>query len=96
MIQHKEDTQLFRTGTIVITPGAAHLLEQHNKGPKEFLDRHVTGDWGRVEGEDLLSNKAGVKDKGMLMSVYPIKQDELWIITDHGHGATTLLLPKEY
>jgi hypothetical protein len=36
---------LFPAGRLVATPGALTLLEQINKSPLEFLERHLRGDW---------------------------------------------------
>jgi len=44
---------MFDLGRIVATPGALALLARTNKSSIEFLSRHVCGDWGDLDREDI-------------------------------------------
>jgi hypothetical protein len=67
-----------------------------------FLDRHSTGDWGKVCPEDAQLNDEALKDGGRIISAYStLKGVKIWIITeatdDNGQRfATTIMLPDEY
>jgi len=86
--------QAARLGTIYITPGADDALMASGQSENEFLNRHMAGDWGCISEEDRTVNGDG---SGWCMSRYRTRKgDELWIITEHDHSATTILLPGEY
>ncbi len=92
MIQAK-----FPVGRVVATPGALAALEQAGQNPIEFLDRHVTGDWGEVGQEDWAENEFSLREGFRLLSAYSTKDGEkLWIITERDRSVTTILLPREY
>ena len=40
-------------GQIVATPGALQALQEAGQSADEFLTRHVTGDWGDLDVEDV-------------------------------------------
>ena len=88
---------MFELGRIVETPGALSLLESTGKSPDEFLDTHISGDWGDVEREDDIENFRSIKHGLRIMSVYRIGEDaKIWIITEADRSSTTILLPSEY
>ncbi len=88
---------LFSLGRVVATPGALDLLAAHNLDPYTFLSRHVTGDWGDLDPEDVATNAGAVEHGWRLLSNYPVSSTErLWIITEADRSVTTLLLPSEY
>ena len=87
----------FPLGRVVATPGALRLLEQHKAEPFDYLLRHVGGDFGTVDADDVAANKAAVKTGLRILSSYLIGgKNQLWIITEADRSATTLLLPDEY
>ncbi len=87
----------FPVGRVVATPGALAALEQAGQNPIEFLDRHVTGDWGEVGQEDWAENEFSLREGFRLLSAYSTKEGEkLWIITERDRSVTTILLPGEY
>ncbi len=87
----------FPVGRVVATPGALATLEQAGQNPIEFLDRHVTGDWGEVGQEDWAENEFSLREGFRLLSAYSTKDGEkLWIITERDRSVTTILLPGEY
>jgi hypothetical protein len=84
----------FEPGEVYITPGAATALAESDQPITEFLNRYLVGDWGEVPEEDRDANRDG---QGWCMSAYRTnRQEKIWIITEHDHSVTTILLPKEY
>jgi len=92
----------FSLGQIVATPGALEALQKARQSAAEFLQRHVSGDWGDVCDEDRQANDRALQDGSRILSAYHTPLGEkLWVITeaadDSGHRpATTILLPSEY
>lgn len=97
-----QNKPLFSLGQVVATPGALDALDKAGQAPSEFLDRHVHGDFGDLEKEDIEANQESLKDGSRILSSYRTTLNEkVWIITEAsdegGHrAATTLLLPEEY
>lgn len=81
-----------RLGRVVVTPNIRAKLTQYQLTP--LLARHVSGDWGDVDIDDMRSNDAAVKDGDRVMSIYTVDGHTLWIITDT--DVTTILFPNEY
>jgi hypothetical protein len=92
----------FTLGRTLATPGALRVIEQAGQSPAEFLDRHISGDWGIVSADDGALNDEALKDGSRILSAYRTRTGvKLWIITeakdDAGkRAATTILLPDEY
>ena len=92
----------FRLGQTVATPAALEAIQQAGDSPAEFLDRHVTGDWGDLCDEDRDLNDAAVECGSRILSAYHTTcGTKIWIITeaaddDGRREATTILLPDEY
>ena len=92
----------FVLGQIVGTPAAIEAIEDSGQSPAEFLDRHVSGDWGIVDEEDKAANDDSLIDGSRILSAYKTaKGVKLWIISeaaddDGNRAATTILLPSEY
>ena len=97
-----QNKPLFSLGQIVATPGALEALEKAEQAPSDFLNRHVTGDFGNLVPEDAEANLESLKDGSRLLSSYLLRTGmKIWILTeaadDHGQrAATTILLPEEY
>jgi len=88
---------LFDLGHIVSTPGALDAFEQASQHPVEFLERHVTGDWGELDDHDVRENNRGVREGFRILSAYTLKTGvKIWIITEWDRSVTTFLLPEEY
>ena len=87
---------------MLATPGALQALREGGQAPRDFLCRHLRGDWGEVCPEDRRLNDQALKDGGRVLSAYStLRGVKLWVLTeaadDQGHrAATTLLLPDEY
>lgn len=96
-------TPKFNCGTVLATPGASEAFEKNHQTPFEFLQRHLSGDWGsELCEEDRLLNDQALIDGSRLLSAYKLADGtKVWCITeavgenDH-REATTFLLPEEY
>jgi hypothetical protein len=86
----------FSLGTVVMTAGAHDVLQWRN--PREFLSRHVNGDWGDMPEEDKEENERGLDPEypQRLMSCYVVDGEKIWVITEQDRSVTTILLPDEY
>jgi hypothetical protein len=88
---------LFALGQIVATPGALDALEQAGQTLSEFLNRHVTGDWGDLDEHDRTENDRALKQGSRLFSAYHLNDGtKIWLITEWDRSVTTLLLPEDY
>jgi hypothetical protein len=85
----------FALGRVVATPGALATAS-----PEEIaaaIRRHVTGDWGELDEQDIAENELSLREGLRLLSVYRTKAGErFYIITEADRSATTVLLPDEY
>ena len=89
--------RLFPLGRLVATPGALRELEEAEQSPREFLQRHVTGDWGDLCEEDKNENEFSLKNELRILSAYTLRTGvKIWVITEADRSATTILLPDEY
>ena len=89
---------LFGLGRVAATNGTVALCEadRHGANPIRLLTRHWTGDWGAIGEDDYGVNEGAIRDDARLLSVYPTPSGQrLWIVTEAGRQATTLLLPEE-
>jgi hypothetical protein len=87
----------FPLGQVVATTGALAALLAADQTPGEFLNRHIGGDWGELDKEDIEENEFSLKNGNRLLSAYrTTKGEKLWVITEHDRSATTILLPSEY
>jgi len=83
----------FSVGRVLATPGALGLGVRLDA----YLRRHVAGDWGELDAEDLAANEQALKAGSRLLSAYVVPGGaKLWIITEADRSATTFLLPEEY
>lgn len=89
---------MFPLGRILMTPGAAELLDRVGQPFGVYLDRHARGDWGDLEPEDKAANDRAVAIGECILSCYTADEagDQIWIITEADRSATTILLPDEY
>jgi hypothetical protein len=95
--RERGDGPKFPLGQIVATPGAAEALERNQQSPTIFVRRHVKGDWGELDQEDIKENELSLINGFRLLSRYTLKDGTvIWIITEADRSATTILLPSEY
>lgn len=87
----------FQLGRCVITNAALTFLEASGVSPMDLLRRHASGDWGDIDPEDKGLNEMSVQNGSRILSVYQVRPDQaVWIITEAGRHATTVLLPEDY
>jgi len=85
----------FLLGQIVATPNALNKIP--NDEILNALARHVRGDWGTMDAEDLDANEQSLLKGGRLFSSYlSIQNVKFWIITEWNRSVTTVLLPEDY
>ncbi|BEP58158.1 hypothetical protein GmRootV118_54020 [Variovorax sp. V118] len=60
----------FAPGRVVATPGALALIHATNSNPFALLAKHVTGDWGEIDPEDVQTNEDAVEHGRRVLSVY--------------------------
>lgn len=85
----------FPLGQIVATSHA--LTAIHPDEILKALSRHVRGDWGTLDPEDLQSNERALQFGGRLFSSHLSSQNvKFWIITECDRSVTTVLLPEDY
>ena len=83
----------FPRGQIVATPGALAALERGKQSVACFLGRHAIGDWGELDHSDVAENEFSMLYGFRLLIGYQTNAGEkLWIVTEAGRPATTLLL----
>jgi len=88
-------TAKFSLGRLVATPNALNSIT-HDEILRA-LSRHVTGDWGELDGHDRNENEQALLHGGRLFSSYLSNQSiKFWIITECDRSVTTVLLPEDY
>jgi hypothetical protein len=99
---------LFHPGRVVATPPALATLAEGGHTPAEFLKRHISGDWGKLDTGDAKANDRAVRSGERILSSYETSTgDTVWIITDAidrdvkradtaRRAVTTFLLPEDY
>jgi hypothetical protein len=92
----------FDPGVLLATPGTTSAFDRNHQTPLDFLQRHLSGDWGDLCQEDRLLNDQALVNGSRLLSAYRLKDGtKIWCITEavgeNGRReATTFLLPEEY
>jgi hypothetical protein len=87
----------FKSGLVVVTPGALAALEASGEPLLDHVQRHVSGDWGIVDDRDRRENETAIIIHMRIMSVYLLKNGVgIWIITEADRTSTCVLLPEEY
>jgi hypothetical protein len=90
-------TARFDLGALVATPGALETLGEAGVSPLSLLQRHVSGDWGELDGHDRRENERSLKNGWRLLSSYGVgDRQKVWIITEADRSSTCILRPEEY
>ena len=85
----------FALGEVVATAQAMATLTSVDM--ELALQRHVTGDWGKVGKEDRQANERALLTSDRLLSSYQSSSGvKFWIITEADRSATTVLLSSDY
>jgi hypothetical protein len=87
---------LFPLGRTVQTPFARDELHRLNYSPLDLLRRHMSGDWGDLDTDDLDANEDALSTGSRIFSAYIIQDTKFWVITEADRSSTTILLPSEY
>jgi hypothetical protein len=86
----------FRVGWMLVTPGALVALVEAQEDPKDFVSRHLEGDWGDVGPDDWAENEYALRHGERLFSVYHTRHGrKLYVLTEASRYATTILLSEE-
>lgn len=76
---------------------AIAVLEENGETLFNFVNRHISGDWGDVPPERRAANMVALISGEQILSAYRIAVGrELWVITDQERATTGVLLPHEY
>jgi hypothetical protein len=90
-------TALFPLGRVLATPSAIRLLADYSIQPLQLLQRHCTGDWGKLDEHDVHQNRFALRAGLRIFSSYQLGDShKIWIITEADRSSTTILLPEEY
>ena len=87
---------LFQLGSVVATPAALQFCHDNSVNPLLLLGRHIGGDLGDLDANDVAANVHAVQHDLRVFSSYRISDGKLWIITEADRSSTCLLLPDEY
>lgn len=87
---------IFKTGQIVLTPGASRLNNLKPTFIQNSIGRHISGDWGICSDPEINNEALDPRRPDQILSVYKEEEDTIWIITEHNRSVTTILLPSEY
>jgi hypothetical protein len=91
----KPEVPKFIVGNLNITQNAQAQLSHDDV--IAALKRHMLGDWGEMEPEDIAANDAALTSGGRLFSAYTSSSGQrFWIITEDDRTHTTVLLPEDY
>ncbi len=86
---------LFPLGSVVITATANECLNQTDV--QAAIRRHINGDWGNLDSDDVNANESALKHGGRILSSYTSSDEtKFWIITEADRSSTTILLPEDY
>lgn len=92
-------TYRFSTPQVVMTPDAMNLLAHFGTNPMDLVHKHFGGFWGGQPDNAERNEEYLAGGEGMLMSVFDVASETIWVISHIGYGAdsyTTVLLPSEY
>jgi hypothetical protein len=89
--------QILELGRVVATPGALEQMKRAGQSPSEFLNRHLSGDWGDLCAEDRRLNDEAVENGDRVLSAYNLTTgSKIWVITEADRSSTCLLRPEDY
>lgn len=87
--------KLFDCGKIVVTYKVNETVP--HELVSKMLDRHLSGDWGLVEDDDIRMNEQSVKTgNDSILSLYETQYGDIYIITEEDRTTTTVLFVEEY
>jgi hypothetical protein len=92
---------LFDVGEVTTTAAALKVLDESGETREEFLDRHVSGDWGTVLSEGRQRNDQAVASGAEIVSEYRTGSGaKIRVLTEATNASgirpgTAILLPSE-
>ena len=86
----------FKLGQMLSTISVLELCKHEHSDLGQFIDRHVSGDWGDVTPEDRAANDLAVLDGGRIVSVYQLDGVRISIVTDADRLYTVAKLFSEH
>lgn len=87
----------FSPGQVVATPAALEAFRASGESPLPYLERHLAGDWGELDENDVRENELSLQHGWRILSAYKLGTGvRVWIITEADRSVTTFLLPGEY
>jgi hypothetical protein len=87
----------FSPGQVVATPAALEAFEASGESPLTFLQRHLAGDWGELDENDVRENEVSLQHGWRILSCYRLSTGvKFWVLTEADRSATTFLLPSDY
>lgn len=87
---------LFNLGSVVAIPAALEHCEKSQVNPLQLLGRHISGDWGDLEQEDIKANENALAYGARIFSSYQVGTSKVWVITEADRSSTCLMLPEDY
>ena len=87
---------LLSLGRVVATRSALDFCTKHEINPSTLLQRHLGGDWGDLDMEDVEANVRALQWGGRIFTSYTLPQGKLWVITEADRSSTCVLLPEDY
>lgn len=79
------------------TPDALGAFTASGDDPLSYLIRHLAGDWGEIDPDDVIVNELSLQRGFRLLSSYRLSSGvTVWCITEADRSVTTFLLPEEY
>jgi len=85
----------FQHGKILVTSGVRDICEP--SWAWHCIARHVAGDWGVLDEDDIQANHAAMATGDRIFSVYVSDSgDRVYVITEADRSVTTVLLSEEY
>lgn len=90
----------FSAGRVFASRGIASEISKSKAAAsvvQSCLQRHLSGDCGEMEPEDVQANLRAILQGGeRVFSSYETELGKIWIITEADRSATTALFPHEY
>jgi hypothetical protein len=88
-------SERFALGELVATAAAMAALTQADI--QTAIRRHLSGDWGDLDKEDVTANETALEKGRRLLSVYyGANKTKFYVITEWDRSLTTVLLPSDY
>jgi len=86
---------LANLGRVVVTPGAARVLEGTETEVIALLAKHAAADWGQVDQDDRDANDGALSSRlERTHSNYRLNRGKcIWVVTEVDRSATPVCLP---